>query len=155
MNDREKALYAVFREVRTCFNLLRSLAENLHGDSGITPAMRAVLETLASSGPQTVPEIARMKGVSRQHIQTIANALVEAALIETRSNPAHRKSQLIALTEDGARTFDALAKREEAPLSALASDLDPELLKMSRAVLTRINTLLQGEIRKGSPDVED
>lgn len=155
MNDREKVLYAVFREVRTCFNLLKSLAEDLHGDTGVTPAMRAVMETLASSGPQTVPEIARLKGVSRQHIQVIVNALVDAALVETLPNPAHRKSQLVALTEDGARTFEGLARREEAPLAALASELDPELLSLSRATLTRINARLQNEIRKGKSDAEE
>jgi DNA-binding MarR family transcriptional regulator len=155
MNDREKVLYAVFREVRTCFNLLKSLAEDLHGDTGVTPAMRAVMETLASSGPQTVPEIARLKGVSRQHIQVIVNALVDLALVETRPNPAHRKSQVVSLTEDGTKTFEGLARREEGPLAALASELDPELLSLSRATLTRINARLQNEIRKGKSDAEE
>jgi DNA-binding MarR family transcriptional regulator len=155
MKDRKKALYAVFSEVRTCFNLLKSLTEQLHGDTGVTPAMRAVLETLASSGPRTVPEIARMKGVSRQHIQMIVNTLVEVALAETQANPLHQKSQLVALTEAGAQTFRELARREQAPLATLASEFDPEALRQARATLTRVNELLQCEIGKVRSDAEN
>lgn len=152
MKDQEKALYALFSEVRTCFNLLKSLAEELHGDTGVTPAMRAVLEALSRGGPQTVPDIAREKGVSRQHIQVIVNALVEAGLVETRENPAHRRSQLVALTKPGAETFAGLTHREKAPLEALASEFDSEALHQARETLIGINERLHNEIAKGKSD---
>jgi DNA-binding MarR family transcriptional regulator len=155
MKDREIALYGVFAEVRSCFHRLKALAEELHGDTGVTPAMRAVLETLAASGSQTVPEIARLKGVSRQHIQIIVNALLEVAFVETQSNPTHRRSQIIALTEKGASTFQALTRREAAPLRKLASTFEVKELRHARAVLSSINERLKSEEKKGDTDDTD
>ena len=58
------------------------------------------LKTL--SGPQTVPAMERARLVTRQHIQTILNELLERKLVETQDNPAHKSSPLIMLSAEGA-----------------------------------------------------
>ena len=63
MTPKAQALYQVIRHIRSGFNLLRALGDDLHRDIKITAAMRAVLETLAEVGEQTVPQIARSKSV--------------------------------------------------------------------------------------------
>ena len=67
-----------------------------------------VLRSLVREGPQTVPEIARARPVSRQHCQTIANSLVEQGLAEFVDNPRHKKSKLVRVTKKGRARFEAM-----------------------------------------------
>ena len=69
--------------------LLRAVGDALHADLGVTTAMRGVMISLATLGPKTVPELARARPVSRQHIQTVVNALAAAGTRGNRS-PTHR-----------------------------------------------------------------
>ena len=97
MSKAEK-MVALTQAVRGVFNRLKALSDELHGDLDVTTAMRAVMETLSDAGPMTVPQIAKLKGVTRQHIQLLADALVDGGLASVKENPAHRRSSLITLT---------------------------------------------------------
>jgi DNA-binding MarR family transcriptional regulator len=88
----------VILQVCRCFNELKSLRERLHKDLGVNSFMRAVMETLAASGPLAVPDNAKGKGISRQHIQIIMNALSAGGFVETLNNPAHKRSPLFDLS---------------------------------------------------------
>lgn len=141
MSDTE-ALTRLIRELRTGYHRLTRLATALGADLGLTPPQRAVLEGLAA-GPRTVPDLARERGVSRQHIQTLANALAEAGLVETADNPAHRRSPLYRLTAAGRARFDALVAREAGPLEALAGALGHGEAARAGAILARLNAALE------------
>ncbi|WP_020406593.1 MarR family winged helix-turn-helix transcriptional regulator [Hahella ganghwensis] len=149
MTSREKQLYAVFRQVRTCFNQLKTLAEDLHENHGVNPSMRAVIESLATGGPQTVPDIAKSKGVSRQHIQNIMNALHTDGFVEQSDNPAHKRSPLFDLTEKGNSVFKEIREKEKVPLKNLASELSLEELIHTEVSLEKINRQLETEISRG------
>jgi DNA-binding MarR family transcriptional regulator len=92
---------ALFDETRLLFHALKQWTETLHADLSITAAMRVLLEVLLVGGSATVPEMARARGVSRQHIQQQVDALLDRDLLERRDNPAHKRSVLIALTDKG------------------------------------------------------
>jgi DNA-binding MarR family transcriptional regulator len=141
--NRAELLHAVIDETRRLFHRLANAAERAHADLGLTASQRAVLEALASAGPQSVPQIARAKGVSRQHIQTIANALVDAALIETRDNPAHQRSPLLALTPEGERCFQQVQQREQTILSELAQRFRLVDLETTARTLKTASRLLE------------
>jgi len=145
----EEALTVLIREVRTCFNLLRSLAETLHQDLAVNPSLRAVMESLAAGGASTVPEIARSKGVSRQHIQTIVNSLLEEGFVEAEPNPAHRRSPQFRLTRKGRATFAEIESREHGPLRRIAAAVPAERLRDARNVLRTLNEQLEAEIEQG------
>ena len=113
-------LYSVILEVRRLFQKLAAVADAAHRDLDVTASQRAVLETLADSPGQTVPGIARSKGVTRQHIQTLANQLLEAGLIEQAGNPAHKRSSILDLTPAGRDRFEEVKKREDRLLRAMA-----------------------------------
>jgi DNA-binding MarR family transcriptional regulator len=115
-----KALYAVIVEVRRLFHRLAADTDRLHADLRITAAERAVLEALADGGRSTVPDLARRKGVTRQHVQALANQLARAGLVEPLPNPAHRRSPLLELTAAGRRAFGAMRAREDRLLAAVA-----------------------------------
>jgi DNA-binding MarR family transcriptional regulator len=137
--------------VRAVFNRLKALGDALHGDLEVTAAMRAVMETLADHGPMTVPQIARTKGVTRQHIQLLADALVAGGLAAVRENPAHRRSPLIALTEKGRRIFGRMRERESPIVEELATAFDARDLERASAVLVRLSALLDARMKADAP----
>lgn len=143
MTESHAGLMTLIREIRTAFNQMKDLAERLHADLGITPSMRAVLEAFVQQAPRTVPEVAREKGVSRQHVQTVANALVEAGLLSPQDNPSHKRSPLHRPTEQGERLFAEIRAREAAPLARLAATLpEPEIAQAGK-LLSRMNATLE------------
>ena len=150
MTASEKKLYDVFREVRTCFNQLKSLAEQLHQDLGVNPSMRAVMESMAENGQQTVPDIANSKGISRQHIQTVMNALLAAHLVASVENPAHKRSPLYDLTAKGRDTFSKIRERETEPLRQLAATMSDTSMEQTRQTLSLLNEHLARQTMKGN-----
>lgn len=70
-----------------------------------------ILRVLVKDGPQTVPEMARSRPVSRQHCQTIANALEAEGYVEFVDNPKHKKSKLVRATKKGRDRFQSMRKQ--------------------------------------------
>jgi DNA-binding MarR family transcriptional regulator len=70
-----------------------------------------ILRLLVKDGPQTVPEMARSRPVSRQHCQTIANALEAQGYVEFIDNPKHKKSKLVRATKKGRDRFQSMRKQ--------------------------------------------
>jgi DNA-binding MarR family transcriptional regulator len=70
-----------------------------------------VLRTLVKEGAQTVPEMARTRPVSRQHCQTICNALEKQGLVEFVDNPKHKRSKLVRATKKGRDRFQSMKKQ--------------------------------------------
>jgi DNA-binding MarR family transcriptional regulator len=129
-------------EVRLLFHLAAQTAEDLHAAEPITVGMRAVLELLQRTGPATVPDIARRRHVTRQHIQTLVNALLAQGLVTATDNPAHQRSPLLSLTPDGARMIRRITDRERRFLARLALPLDPAELARARRTLATLRTAI-------------
>jgi len=146
MTKTEK-MVALTRAVRAAFNRLKALSDDLHGDVQITTAMRAVMETLSEAGAQTVPQIARAKGVTRQHIQLLADALVKAGLAAVKDNPAHRRSPLIALTDKGKRAFAKMQAREAPIVEEMAWEFEAQELDRATAVLERLAARIDEKLK--------
>ncbi len=147
-----KTLEALLGEVRECFNRLKGLAERLQADLEVSAPERAVLEALARGGALTVPEIAARRGVSRQHVQVIMNALIDRALVTQRANPAHKRSPHFALSDAGSRLFAAMRTREAAILEQLAGELETAAVREAGQVLARLNAHLATLDQAGEKD---
>jgi DNA-binding MarR family transcriptional regulator len=106
--------------VRRLFHVLAGAAERSHAGLGLTASMCAVMEVLHGRGPRTVPQVAREKDVSRQHIQVVVNALLAAGLVECLDNPDHQRSPMVKLSSAGARAYEAIRRRESRLLGDLA-----------------------------------
>lgn len=135
MTAKPEQLYELIGEIRRGFHSLKNLTDRLHEDSNLTASMRAVMESLADTGARTVPEIARSKGVTRQHIQVNVDALLAAGLAEAHVNPAHRRSSLIALTTEGEKLFAEVRRREAKVLTKLAASQQRQSLATAIQVL--------------------
>ena len=79
---------------------LLAVAEELARPVGLTAAWWQVLGA-ALGEPQSVSEIARAMGLTRQSVQRIADLLVERGLAAYADNPAHRRAKLVTPTSAG------------------------------------------------------
>lgn len=113
------ALRQLIDEVRALFHVLKAAAERIHGEGERSAARRGALLGLAKTGPQTVPQMARSRPVSRQHIQVVVNGLIGDGLVELAPNPAHRRSRLGCLTANGHARVRELIDREIVVLGRL------------------------------------
>ena len=88
-------------------------------DAGETLARHADLFARALGGARrrleratTVAQIARVRGMARQPVQRIADALVEEGLASFKDNPKHRRARLLAPTAPGRRALEAITGRQ-------------------------------------------
>jgi DNA-binding MarR family transcriptional regulator len=132
------AMEELLNEIRLCWHRLVQAGEALHGRGPFTLGMRAVLEFLAREGPATVPGIARSRHVTRQHIQTLVNGLLEQKLVELRDNPAHRRSSLVGLTPAGAEAIRRVKQKEARWLARHDFGVSPSAVKQAAAVLRAV-----------------
>ncbi len=135
----------VIDEVRLLHNRLIELVDELHHDRRVTAPQRAVLEFVHRHGPATVPTIARARGVTRQHIQAISNELKSLELIEPQENPAHRRSPMLVLTDNGRQTIDRILERELHHLATHVRDLDENRLRSAAQTLAELRHALRKE----------
>ncbi|HLH91931.1 MAG TPA: MarR family transcriptional regulator [Xanthobacteraceae bacterium] len=79
----------------------------------------------ASAEPHTVPQIARVLGVTRQNVQRIADLLVADGSAQYEDNPDHRASPYLVLTRRGRAALDQLGKAAGGYHARLARKLSP------------------------------
>lgn len=85
--------------------------------------------------PQTVAQMARDIGNSRQSVQRIADALAKDGLLAYVANPGDKRAQLVELTQKGADVLTAIYARDQEWSEKIVAKLDPEhLVKIAEAL---------------------
>jgi DNA-binding MarR family transcriptional regulator len=139
------ALMRLFDEIPALFQRLRAVAGDVHGRDVPSAGLRGVLRSLDRLGPQTVPQLARARPVSRQHIQVLVNALLEDGLVATEENPAHRKSPLLGLTAKGKRQLRPMHEREMELLANARLELPAKDLERVSDTLGSLRSFLESK----------
>jgi len=138
-------LESVLAETVALFHRLRAVAEEIHGERGMTAGKRGILVGLARGGPQTVPQMGRARPVSRQYVQTLVNQLAKRGLVEFVENPVHKRSLLVRLTARGRGLVDSMTKRE----TALLAQVDPVVvdrnLRSAARVLRAVREMFESQ----------
>ncbi len=127
---------------------LRAVSNEAHGDSRISAGMRGVMSSLEAQGPQTVPQMARARPASRQHIQELVNRLLEPGLVELTENPAHKRSSFVHLTEQGRKELAAIRRRERALLAAMPLGIPKKELKAATETLRSLRAVFESPQRR-------
>lgn len=135
-------LSAFLKELQRLQLNLAYRMEQLTEDLGLAAGPRLILEWIAENPGLTVPEIARMRHVSRQHIQVQVNALYERGYIEALSNPDHARSYKYRLTKGGQKAYKAIKARLEYLLEPLANQ---EGLAMGSELLEQFSAILEDQ----------
>jgi DNA-binding MarR family transcriptional regulator len=117
----------------------RAVSEALNRQHGVTGSGRAILRELVTHGPLTVPALARGRGVTRQRVQTLVSALVEAGYVELVDNPAHKRSRLARSTARGLALLERLERREREELALLKVAVSDAELRRAVAVLQAVS----------------
>ena len=138
-----QAIYEVINETRVLFHRAGAAVTQLHGENDPKPGGRGVLESLAQGGPQTVPQLARARPVSRQHMQIHVNALLSEGLVALDPNPAHKRSPLVSITHAGEKKLLDMARRERAGIRRLDLEVSNQELQFAADVLRRVRTALE------------
>jgi DNA-binding MarR family transcriptional regulator len=133
----------MINETVALFYRLRVVAEQIHRQGETSGPKRGLLKSLDRFGPQTVPQLARSRPVSRQYIQTIVNQLIEGGHVRFSENPAHKRSPLIELTDRGKELLDAMAGREEMLLSRLKINIPPKELEITTFSLRKMKLIFE------------
>ncbi len=136
-------LETVFGETVALFHRLRVVAEQVHGQGEMSAGRRGVLKGLDRLGPQTVPQMARARPVSRQHIQALVNVLAKEGRVELRENPAHRRSRLVCLTAEGKELVDRMNRREAKLLARVDIDIAEKDLRAAAALLRSLREFFE------------
>jgi DNA-binding MarR family transcriptional regulator len=128
--------------------MLKQWAETLHAELELNAATRGVLELILLGGPSTVPEMARARGVSRQHIQQQVDALLERGFLERRVNPAHKRSALMGLTDMGRALIQNMRADELNALSRMQVGVSDNAILEAAQVLSAWRAALQRDTEK-------
>ncbi|BAL87970.1 putative MarR-family transcriptional regulator [Actinoplanes missouriensis 431] len=148
---RGSRLYQVLRQVRPLVLNSARVVEASLKPMGLTVGMRAVLEVLAEHGPATVPAIGQRLDLARQGVQRHVDDLIERGHVESRANPGHRRSVLIALTGSGAALIDRVSDDERRHLSRMAPDCTAEEITAAVKVLEALNR----DVRRRAQQLHD
>ena len=133
-----QALFDMVWEIGQTFFRLRAAGARVGAVTTWGGGLWGFLRTLALEGPQTVPQIARARPVSRQRMQRLANDLAADGLVEFIANPAHRTSKLVRLTPKGKVAFEEISGRIGQWTDRLAHDMDAAELRAAARVLRQI-----------------
>ena len=125
-------------EVRVLFHRLRAAGDVLLAEEDINSGQRGLLLDIAHLGPQTVPDLARMRPVSRQNVQSQMDPLVERGLVERLDNPEHKTAWLYSLTPAGRELVDRVRRRELRWVERAGIPVPGTDLERARKVLAQV-----------------
>jgi DNA-binding MarR family transcriptional regulator len=137
-DDLASRLMDVFALVGPLYRRVQRKVEQAEPVEGISVGVRAVLDLLRGHGPLTVPQMGRAQALSRQFVQRMVNDAAAHGLVESIPNPAHKRSPLIRLTDDGRAAIDAVTAREHALLRQVRGNLTEADVQTCVRVLTRM-----------------
>jgi DNA-binding MarR family transcriptional regulator len=121
------ALFHLLRQLETALPLLSHLP--------ISHGRMALLRSLALRGPRNLSELARERGVSRQGVQRLADALAAEGLALCAPDPRSARAKRLELTEAGLAAYREIAQQEPRELNARAVGIAPAELRTATRVL--------------------
>jgi DNA-binding MarR family transcriptional regulator len=147
VRERGVALGVLVEETVALFRELRGVAAELHGEGRLSGGHRGVVAELDRRGPRTVPQMARARSVTRQHLQTHVNELVSLGAVELIENPEHKKSRLVRITEEGQRKLEEMNRREQRVLAGLGLGAGADEIEAAVEVLKELRVALRAWCR--------
>lgn len=113
---------------------------------GVSVGVRSVLVLLHRYGPMTVPQMGRVMTLTRQFVQRMVNDAAARDWVEATPNPAHQRSSLIRVTQEGEAVITAILAREHALNRQVGGDLtEGELRACVRVLKQMLKTFDHGD----------
>lgn len=129
----EDLIVAIFR----AHGAVIANGNRLVADLGLSVALWQVLDALErGNGTLSVADIARAMGLARQSVQRSVNVLVDRHLVRFAANPAHKRAQLVGLTDAGRTALDALNQRVAGSIAGVLERIPAADIETARNTLT-------------------
>ncbi|HMW02336.1 MAG TPA: MarR family transcriptional regulator [Acidobacteriota bacterium] len=142
-----QAVEALLVETLEMFFTLRAAGKRIGAVTQSGGGYWGMLRLLKTTGPRTVPQLARMRSVTRQRMQTLANELAQDGVIEFVANPDHQRSKLVQLTAHGEAVFQELSTTISTEISRLSHDLEVTEVETAIQVLQHLRQCLQPSLK--------
>ena len=145
-NAAGEALTALVLDLFRLDSRLLTAGDRLVARLGLTSARWQILGAIIAAGrPQPVAWLARDLGANRQNVQRIVNDLHKDGLVTFAVNPHHRRAQLVVLTDQGQKAFDAAMDLQAPWIDGLADGLSVKDLETVHRVVAALRTKLERE----------
>ena len=106
---------------------------------GLTHARWKVIGAVAlSRNGLTDPGIARVLGQSRQAVQRITDVMASDGLLEYSSNPKHKRSVLVLLSEQGKEVYNTLREVQDPWAIDATGEIPAEELETALRLIQRL-----------------
>ncbi|WLW50476.1 MarR family winged helix-turn-helix transcriptional regulator [Streptomyces sp. YU58] len=102
---------------------------------GVSVGVRSVLTLLHRYGPMTVPQMGRVMTLTRQFVQRMVNDALARGWVEAIPNPAHQRSSLIRITDEGETVITTILAREHELNRQVGGDLTEAEVRACKRVL--------------------
>lgn len=126
VNMKAEQLHQLIWMSRPLMQAAESCVEDGLAGTNLTVRMRAVLEILHKYGEQTVPELAARLEIQRQYVQIMCNETLASGFIEQRANPRHKRSPILALTNQGSTLIEDILTNEMQIMQEMSEGLSTE-----------------------------
>lgn len=114
--------------------------------TNLTVRMRAVLEILNKYGELTVPEIAARLEIQRQYVQIMCNETLASGFIEQRANPRHKRSPILALTDQGRTLIEEIISKEMTLVEEIGEAFSKEDIATALEVILAVTESLKKQV---------
>lgn len=121
---------------------LLAAGDALSAPCGLTSARWQVLGALAGE-PQTVAQIARAMGLTRQGVQRTVDVLRQEGVVELIDNPAHKRARLVVPTPHGRAMLDRVSGVQRQWAEAVTAGVADADLAAARDLIRALRTRLE------------
>ena len=141
------AVTALILDVFKLNGRLLLAGDRLVSELGLTSARWQVMGAIVyADRAESVAWHARTMGVHRQGIQRIANELEKEGIVEFKPNPHHKRAQLVQLTSEGKRLFEAAIALQTPWVNRLSDGLSTSDIETTRQVIDQLKVRLENEL---------
>ena len=126
VNSTDRMELRVWLRLITCFNLLDSaVRQSLHQDHSTTlPRFDVLAQLYRTSTPMSMGDLSRRLMVTNANITGLISRLTREGLGDRRPSSQDRRRQIVELTTEGRRLFEAMAEDHREWLSDMTAGLD-------------------------------
>ena len=133
----------VVLEIFKVNGLLAAEGDRLTKEFGLSSARWKVLGALEMSNiPLTVPQIARVMGLTRQAVQRLTDAMEKEGLLAYQNNPQHKRAKFVVLTSKGKEIFLLISEKQIPWANQNANEMTIGDLEVTLSVLHKISLCL-------------
>ena len=136
------ALSQLVSEVLGTHGPLIASGDELGSELELSSARWQVMGALRDGG-KPVALIARERGLTRQSVQRVVNALAREKFVRLKDNPRHRRAKLVELTPKGINALVKLTIRKAKWVNRLAGSFTMQELAVARAVVSRLRGCIE------------